>query len=837
MNGGETTPTSRSRSTATSGVTSGAATAAARPAPRRPRDGRHDRRWWIALIVVMVGSFAVLLGLGKQIDTEKPPIPARVVAGGEQLMTGDDIIKGQQVWQSLGGQEIGSVWGHGAYVAPDWTADWLHREAVWHLDTWARQGGASSYAALGAEQQAVLQARLKTLLRSNTYDPATGAVTLPAQRVAAWRANSDYYATLFANGHNNYAIARGTLTDRAQAQQMADFFWWTAWAASTDRPGTGPGTDQAAVSYTQNWPHEPLIDNVPPADNILWSIVSFILLLAGIAAMVFYHSSLQDRSEEPDPAQVPEDDPLLGYRSTPSQRATLKYFFVVGLLFVLQIVMGIIGAHYGVEGNQLYGIQIDQFLPYAVVRTWHTQLGIFWIATAWLATGLYVAPAVGGVEPRLQRAGVNVLFGALLVVVLGSMAGEYLSITGRLGHGNASNFWFGTQGYEYVDLGRAFQIGLFAGLVIWLVLMWRGMAPALRRAASTNRLLASSDAPLAAGTQRSLVAMLLVSCVAIAGFYGAAFGIGHSTHLSIAEYWRWWVVHLWVEGFFEVFATVVMAFLFARLGLVRPATATSATIAATVIFLGGGIIGTAHHLYFTGSPSIVLALGASFSALEVVPLALMGFEAFRHLRLLRVRQWVAGYKWAIYFFVSVAFWNMLGAGVFGFLINPPISLFYVQGLNLTPLHGHTALFGVYGMLGIGLMLFCVRSLMPGREWRDGPIKVGFWCMNGGLLLMALLSLLPLGLAQAWASLTEGLWYARSDEFLYTPALTVIRWLRIPGDVIFAVGALAIGVFMVGLLTGRSLKDGGGFVRSGSVRRHDGAADEGDARRQAKEAGV
>ena len=796
------------------------------PAGSAWRVSRRNRRWWIALAVVVVGSFAVLLSMGAQINSEKPPIPARVVAGGQTVMTEGDIVHGQQIWQSLGGQEIGSVWGHGAYVAPDWTADWLHREAAFHLDGWARSAGGSSYAALGAEQQAVLKARLKTLMRTNTYDPSTNTISLSAEQVAAWRANSAYYATLFADGHNNYAIARGTLTDAAQAQQMADFFWWTAWAAATDRPGTGPAAGEPSVSYTQNWPHEPLIDSVPPADNILWSIISFILLLAGVAGMVFYHSALRHDDDEPDPAEVPENDPLLGYRSTPSQRATLKYFFVVGLLFVLQIAMGIIGAHYGVEGNQLYGIAIDQILPYAVVRTWHTQLGIFWIATAWLATGLYVAPAVGGVEPKLQRLGVNVLFGALLVVVLGSMAGEWLSITGKLGHGHASNFWFGTQGYEYVDLGRFFQIGLFIGLVLWLLLMWRGMAPALRRSKGANRLMASAEAPLAAGTQRSLVAMLLVSCLAIAGFYGAAFGIGHSTHLSIAEYWRWWVVHLWVEGFFEVFATVVMAFLFARLGLVRPATATSATLASTVIFLTGGIIGTAHHLYFTGSPSGVLALGATFSALEVVPLALMGFEAFRHLRLLKVRQWVSGYKWAIYFFVSVAFWNMLGAGVFGFLINPPISLFYVQGLNLTPLHGHTALFGVYGMLGIGLMLFCVRSLMPGREWKDKPIAIGFWLMNGGLLLMALLSLLPLGLAQAWASLTEGLWYARSDEFLYTPTLTVIRWLRIPGDVVFAVGALAIGVFMVGLLTGRSLKDGGGLVRSGSVYRGVDEADGG-----------
>ena len=308
--------------------------------------------------------------------------------------------------------------------------------------------------------------------------------------------------------------------------------------------------------------------------------------------------------------------------------------------------------------------------------------------------------------------------------------------------------------------------------------------------------------------------------LAIAGFYGAAFGIGHSTHLSIAEYWRWWVVHLWVEGFFEVFATTVIAFLFARLGLIKASSGTTAVISATTIFLAGGIIGTAHHLYFTGAPAPVMALGAVFSALEVVPLALVGFEAFRNLRILKVKEWVSGYKWAIYFFVSVSFWNMLGAGVFGFLINPPISLFYVQGLNLTPLHAHTALFGVYGMLGIGLMLFCVRSLMPGHEWNDRWIKWGFWGLNGGLLTMALVSLLPLGLAQAWASIDSGLWYARSEEFLYTPTLTFVRWLRVPGDIIFALGALAIGVFMVGLLTGRSLRGRSDEVEAGDLRTTD-----------------
>lgn len=777
-------------------------TLSARPdAAPPPPDARRstDRRWWIALATVVVASFAVLLWMGLQINEAKPPIPTKVVdTNGQVIAEGDAVMDGQRVWQSIGGQQIGSVWGHGAYVAPDWTADWLHREAMFVLDEYAKQMGVPSYDQASPEQQGALQAKLKYAFRTNTYDPATGTVTLDPVRAAAFEANSAHYADIFANGHEKYAIPRGAVTDPEAMQKMNTFFWWSSWAASTNAPG-----DDA--TYTRNWPHEPLIDNVPTPTNILWSVISIIILLAGIAGMVWYHNFQADHDEVTN--DPPKNDPLLGYEATPSQKATLKYFFVVGALFVLQIAVGILTAHYGVEGSTLYGIPIDQILPYAVLRTWHTELGILWIATAWLATGLYVTPAVGGREPKYQRLGVNVLFVALIVVVAGTMIGQWLSIKGMMGYGTTLSWWLGTTGMEYLDLARTWQIGLIIGLFLWFFLMWRGMAPALARAKG-GKLSPTQNAPLAGGSQRTLVAMLLMSCFAIASFFGAAFGMGHDTHLSITEYWRWWVVHLWVEGFFEVFATVVIAFLFSRLGLVRPAMAATATIASTTIFLLGGIIGTGHHLYFTGGNDPVMAWSATFSALEVVPLALMGFEAFRNLRILRVSEWVAGYKWAIYFFISVSFWNALGAGVFGFLINPPISLFYVQGLNLTPLHGHTALFGVYGMLGIGLMLFCVRSLMPGKEWNDWPIKLGFWGLNGGLFAMAIFSLLPLGLAQAYASISEGLWYARSWEFLYTPALTVIRWMRTPGDVLFGLGALSIGLFMVGLLTGHAIKKSG-----------------------------
>ena len=245
---------------------------------------------------------------------------------------------------------------------------------------------------------------------------------------------------------------------------------------------------------------------------------------------------------------------------------------------------------------------------------------------------------------------------------------------------------------------------------------------------------------------------------------------GQRSNLVTAEYWRWWVVHLWVEGFFEVFATVVIAFLLDA----HEAALRSHRDACGAVLHGrissGGIIGTFHHLYFAGTPNSVLGLGAVFSALEVVPLVLIGFEAWENIRLARSRQqhiWVAAYKWPIYFFVAVAFWNFVGAGLFGFLINPPIALYYMQGLNTTAVHAHTALFGVYGMLGLGLMLFCLRALRPGRAWKNGPLSFAFWAINIGLALMVLLSMLPIGLMQAWASVEYGTWYARSAEFLHS----------------------------------------------------------------------
>ncbi len=753
---------------------------------------------WLSFAAVVTLSFLVLGWIGTRIYQEMPPIPQKfVTTDGLTLIDEGEISEGQNVWQSLGGMQVGSIWGHGSYVAPDWTADWLHREAMFILDKWAGAELGETYEALNSEEQARLSGRLSDLMRTNTFDLSTGTVTIDPIRAEAFEANVAHYATVFLRGNADYAIPAGSISSEERLRKFCVFVFWTSWAASTTRPGD-------IASYTNNWPHEPLVGNRPTGDNVVWTGVSVIMLLAGISGMAWWYASRREEEEKPEDIAVV--DPLARWQATPSQKATIKYFWVVAALILLQMTLGIVTAHYGVEGGGFYGFPLAEYLPYSVSRTWHVQIGLFWIATAWLAAGLFIGPLVSNHEPKYQRLGVNVLFAALLLVVIGSLTGEWLSVKHFMS--DTVSFYLGHQGYEYVELGRVWQMALMAGLLLWLFLMLRVLWPALRRPAEAEP---ATTLPSEAHSQRNLVILLAVATGAIALFYGAGLTWGQHSHLTMVEYWRWWVVHLWVEGFFEVFATTVIAFVFMRLNLIRPGLAAAAALLSATIFLAGGIIGTLHHLYFSGTPTVALAWGSVFSALEVVPLTLIGFDAMGDLRRSKASPWVQRYKWPIYFFVSVAFWNMIGAGLFGFMINPPIALYYMQGLNTTPLHGHAALFGVYGMLGIGLMLMCLRVLIPGRIWKDGMLRLGFWGMNVGLMAMCVLSLLPVGLLQTKASVEHGYWFARSSDFMQTDLMQTLRWMRVPGDTIFFIGAVALVWFVFGLWTGRSFsKEDDGF---------------------------
>lgn len=740
----------------------------------------NSKKLWLWLGAIFVLSFAVLGLLGREIFVKAPPVPETVATtAGQTIYTKDQIQSGREAWQTLGGMQLGSVWGHGGYVAPDWGADWLHREANALLDIWAKKERGKPFAQLRSEDQAALKQRLKDELRTNSYDARTGAITVSPERAQAIAEVGDHYAKLFSSDPElrplrvDYAIPERSLTNDKDRTNLGAFFFWTAWTSVTNRPGD-------TISYTNNWPHEPLVGNTPSAALGIWSIASVLFLIAGVGWLTWY----QARHGEEEHAEAPARDPLLGMKPTPSMKATTKYFVTVIGLFLTQVLLGAITAHYAVEGQDFYGVAISDIIPYALTRTWHTQLGIFWIATAWLATGLYVAPMLSGHEPKYQKLGVNVLWVALLVVVIGSFVGEWMGIQQKLGHG--ANFWFGHMGYEFVDLGRFWAILLFAGLMIWLTLVGRALWPALKTPSES----------------RGLIGMVFVSTICIGLFFGAALTWGRHSPLSMIEYFRWWVVHLWVEGFFEVFATAVIALIFAGLGLVRARAANVAVVFSTAVFLTGGILGTLHHLYFSGTTTPIIAWGAMFSALEVVPLALLGVEALHNYRMTKAAPWVQTYKWPILFFVAVSFWNLVGAGILGFSINPPISLYYIQGLNMTPSHGHAALFGVYGMLGIGLMLFCLRTAFRDAAWSDSLLKPVFWTLNLGLAGMVFLSLVPSGLYQAYHSVTTSFWYARSPEIVHSKVMETLVWMRVPGDIVFGFGAILLALFVAKLLLGR-----------------------------------
>ena len=726
-----------------------------------------------ALILFMLAIvFGVLIIGGHAITTKKPPIPiTAVTSAGEVVFKGSEVIDGQNYYFSRGGQHIGTIWGHGSYLAPDWSADYLHRLGLY---TAARLLGLEPEAAktftqqdldaLPAPKKAEVTARVQSEIRKNRYDAASGTLTLTPNQEEAFQALTDYYTGLFKNGHEGMGLQAGIVRTPQEGRIITAFFSWLAWSAGTVRPGED-------YTYTSNWPFDPLVGNTPLPSALLWSIVSVVLLILGFGIMLFWYIRYLSHDDYPTRLVTTLAEP----RPTSSQKATLLYFLVAMVLFVIQALLGPLVAHFTVEGTRFMGIPMGNILPYAAARTWHIQLSIFWIASCFLAMGLFIGPFLGR-EPKGQAPLVYILFGAVVVVVVGTLAGTWASVMGFLG-----KEWFllGHQGYEYVELGRLWQVLLIAGMVIWLVLVLRAIWPAIKGEKDNG----------------GLYHLLLYSCVAIPLFYMAGLMYGKGSHLSDAEYWRWWVVHLWVEGFFEVFATVAMTFLLSRIGVVSEKFGLKIISISILLYLGAGVIGTFHHLYWAGTPIPIMALGAVFSALEIVPLSLLGFEVVGNLKAIDRGGQGYPYKWPLYFFIAVSFWNLIGAGFFGFLINPPIVLYYAQGLNTTALHGHTALFGVYGFLAIALMLFSVRHIVTLKAWSDELLKWSFWLLNGGLMAMTVFSLVPSGFYQMYMGVKYGMWYARSPEITSGPVLKTISYFRVIPDLIFLAGSVVLLVFI------------------------------------------
>ncbi|MDP2645562.1 MAG: cbb3-type cytochrome c oxidase subunit I [Desulfobacterales bacterium] len=724
-----------------------------------------------AAIVCFVVAMAVLLGGGILMKKDLPPYPGTVAGpGGKALFQRSDILAGQDVYQRYGLMDHGAVWGHGSQRGPEFSAASLNIMAVAVGDHYAQKDYGKAYGQLDDLQKAIVDARIRHEIKPNRYDKAKDVLTLTAAQVEGLEKVQQHWEKTFRDGEQRYGLLPGTIGEEQQRLQISRFFFWTAWVASTLRPGTD-------YSYTNNWPADRRVGNVPSSGTYFYSIAGILALLLVLGLFVFWIHRYGMWYGEAKGVALAEK--LIDMPLTSSQFKAAKFFVVVILLFLLQTTFGGLLAHYTVNPGSFFLPFVAKLIPYSWAKTWHLQLMVFWIATTWMASAIYLAPIIGGREPVKQGLLVQLLFVAVLIVALGSLVGEVLGIKGLLGN---LWFWFGHQGWEFLELGRIWQILLFVGLIFWLVIVYRAVGSHLNRHKDEFS---------------ALIWFYIFSAVLVVAFFGFGLFYGKGSHLTMADYWRWFVVHLWVESIFEFFGIAVIALLMVAMGL---ATATAALrvayFTAAITFISG-IIGTAHHYYWYGGAAYWVGWGAIFSSMEPVPLMALVVRGLMEYKDIRKQGQAFSYRWPMYFLVAASFWNFLGAGVFGFLINLPIINFYEHGTYLTMHHGHTAMFGTYGMLSVALLLFSWRGLVDKAHWKDGLLKLSFWGLNGGLFLMAFVTLLPIGALQAWVSFREGLWVARSADFFEKGAVVFLGTFRaLPDTIIIVLGVLPLAYFLI-----------------------------------------
>ena len=743
------------------------------------RDDGPLSPWWIrAMVIVMVLGFTGLILLTTLAYRNAPPIPTNVVdAQGAPVFSAEDVGEGQAVFLRYGLMANGSIWGHGAYLGPDFSAAALHRMGQVSAEAIAQERHRQSPAALTRSQAAAVQAETTVSLKTNRYDAATGTLRFTAAQAAAHGQEIAFWSDYFHEPSRNGGLKADLITDPTELRQFTAFVTWAAWASVAARPGE-------AHSYTNNFPYDPSVGNVPTSGALLWSAISLTVLLAGIAAVLlafgkFDYLGWITRGHAVRPQMLPG-------QSSRGQKALLKFFVVVALLLLAQSLVGGAVAHYRADPGSFYGFQLERIFPSNLMRTWHLQLAIFWIATAYVAAALFLGRSLRVDEPRGLAGWTHVLFAAFALVIAGSLLGEWAGLAQWLG---PWWFWLGNQGWEYLELGRIWQVLLVAGLFAWFALL----ASLVRPRALADR------------ATQPIVRMFLVAALAIPVFYIPALVIGAKTNYTVVDTWRFWIIHLWVEGFFEFFATTVVALTFHQLGLTSRNVALRVIYLDAILYFLGGLMGTGHHWYFTGQTNINMALSALFSALEVVPLTLLTLDAWDFVRTTRNRSDLGDasgksiavpHQWTFMFLMAVGFWNFVGAGILGFLINLPIVSYYEVGTLLTPNHGHAAMMGVFGMLAIALTVFVLRQTSSDALWRgiEKYIRCAFWGTNLGLALMLVMSLFPGGLLQVWDVLQNGYWHARSLEYIGSERSHLIEWLRMPGDVVFIVfGAVPLTI--------------------------------------------
>ncbi len=737
-----------------------------------PAQAGVDRvlRW--GLVATLAVVIPIMVFGTVMVYRERPPIPAQVVAaeGGAILFTHDNILAGREVFQRTDLMDFGTLYGNGAYFGPDWGGDYLYREGQLTRDFYAQQQFRISYVNLGDAERLAIDRQVIDELKVNRY--RGGTLTLTQAQVAAYRDLRAHYRSLFLNGDRSLGMPPNTVRNAGEADQLTAFFGWVAWTTVAQRPGE-------AFSYTNNWPYEPSVGNEPTSSLWWWTWSS----LAGLVVLSVVVYFVYRRFIAPPAGAVKAQAIVATVPLTQSQKATAKWFLLVPLLLLLQALAGVFLAHYYSDRGSFFGLDIAEVLPFNVLKAWHLQLAIAWIAAAWMGAGLFLAPMVGRQDPRYQRLLSNVLWAAVLVVVLGSLIGIWLGVKGNL---EGSWFWVGNQGLEYIQLGRAFQIALFLGLILWALVLLRAFWPGLRQRR----------------TWGSLEHLLLYSGAAIGIVY--VFGMFPIARVmesfTLTDYWRWWVVHLWLENVFEFFTVAVIGYALLNMGLLSRRLVERTVYFELILIFGSGVVGTGHHYYWIGEPAIWVSLGSMFSFLEVIPLVVMMVGAWREYRAIRVAGEDFPQRTAFLYFTGAAMWNVIGAGVLGGIINPPIMNYFSHGQFLTLAHAHASMMGTFGLLAIGLMYFCIRGMTEPTPRGERLARLALYSFNGAILLWLALNLLPIGFAQLVSSIQNGYWYSRSLAFY--DQWTLFQWLRLPGDALFGLAGLLVLVDVVGRLRSR-----------------------------------
>jgi len=749
----------------------------------------NPKNWWAPLTFILVISLLGVGMIGVQTYIDAPPMSAFVDEKDNMIFDQKTIVKGQEVFHKYALMEYGSYFGDGAQRGPDFTADALHQISQsmvkFYLDELKqlKSEGTNQYDVSQIEE------RVKAELKMNRYDKSSDLVRLSPAQVYAHEQLQNHYLDVFINHKESKgSLPADYIKSPQEVKDLSSFFYWGAWVCVTERPG-------ATYSYTHNWPFDPKAGNTPTSPVILWSVLgllAFVLMCGIVLYFIGQYNQLPNKFFKPATKDLFSAERVRDFSPTSTQKATFKFFFVAILLFCIQVLSGLITINDFINWLGYVGIEINDSLPVTIPRSWHLMLALYWISTCWIASSIFILPILAKKEIPGQKRLINILFVLLFILVGGSLSGMVLGPLGLMGDWW---YWLGHQGWEFVDFGKGFQVLLMVVFVLWMIIVYRGIKPALIKKEPWN-----------------LPNWILYSVIGIPLLFLSGFVAKPETNFVIADFWRWMVIHMWVEAFFEVFITVIVSYLMVLMGLVSRQAAIRVVYFATILFLGTGLLGISHNFYWNAKPVATMALGSVFSTLQFVPLILLTVEAWRFKNMPKIAVGDVehknlgnfGFPEVFLFLIAVNFWNFFGAGVLGIIINLPIMNYFEHGTYLTINHAHAALMGVYGNISLAALIFASKLMIKEQYWNKKIVNFSFWSINIGLMLMVLLDLFPAGSIQFKAVVEQGLWYGRSHDFVDYGIFNKLTWMRgIGASVFFFGGVLPLTWFIVASV--RSLK--------------------------------